>query len=56
LDAINTCLGGLEIRQGEMQHTLNTHVKTMADWWLQQQQRQLQQQQGMEQLNAMLRK
>jgi hypothetical protein len=26
LDSINTCLRGLEIQQGEMQHTLNTHV------------------------------
>ena len=29
---VNTHLGGLEIRTGEIQDTLNTHVQDMAQW------------------------
>jgi hypothetical protein len=45
LDSINTQLEGLEIRTGEIQDTLNTHV---TRW-------QLQQQQKMAQMNALLK-
>ena len=38
LDGINTRLGGLEIRTGEIQNTLNTLVQDMRQWHLQQQQ------------------
>ena len=38
LDDINTRLGGLEIRIGEIQNTLNTHVQDTRQWHLQQQQ------------------
>ena len=48
---------GLEIRQGELQNTLNVHVQQSTDWWQQQQQWQDQQQQlhnlQMEQITQM---
>ena len=38
LDDINTRLGGLKIRIGEIQNTLNTHVQDTRQWHLHQQQ------------------
>ena len=38
MDSINTHLEGLEIRTGEIQNTLNTHVQDMRQWHVQQQQ------------------
>jgi ADP-glucose pyrophosphorylase len=38
LGGINTCLGGLEIHTGEIQHTLTTHVQNATQWHQQQQQ------------------
>jgi hypothetical protein len=38
LDGINTRLGGLELRTGEIQNTLNTHVQSTTQWHQQQQQ------------------
>ena len=48
LEGINNRLRGLKIRTGEIQNTLNTHVQDMAQW-------QLQQQQQMTQMNALLK-
>ena len=48
LDDINTRLGGLEIRTGEIQNMLNIHVQDTTQW-------QLQRQQQMAQMNALLK-
>jgi hypothetical protein len=32
LGGINTSLGGLELRTGEIQNTLNTHMQSTTQW------------------------
>jgi hypothetical protein len=56
LDTINTRIRGLEIRTGEIQNMLNTHLPDTTQWHQQQQQQwQQQHHQQMMQLNALLK-